>query len=128
MFYRALPYDPVRPWKEGGYWYHIPPCRQTGATTKKLPCSAGGQLDLYRSKQLRFGWEHIGALFTTNTTINGSIASENILAEFVTSNYIGGIPGDPNGGLTRVVTQNRGQRFGWGSNTMVYLPKTYLGQ
>ena len=29
-----------------------------------------------------------------------------ITREFVTSGYFGGVPGDPDGGLTRVVTQN----------------------
>ena len=48
-------------------------------------------------------------MFTTNTTMSGDVPSANIAGEFVTSGFFGGLPGDPDGGKTRVVTQNRGK-------------------
>jgi len=48
------------------------------------------------------------AMFTTNETKSGTAASPGaVTAEFVTSDYFGGLPGDPAKGTTRVVTQNR---------------------
>ena len=41
--------------------------------------------------------------------MSGDVPSANIAGEFVTSGFFGGLPGDPDGGKTRVVTQNRGK-------------------
>ena len=36
-----------------------------------------------------------------------------IVREFVTSGYFGGLPGDPDGGSTRVITQNNAGPTFW---------------
>lgn len=59
-------------------------------------------------------WVQLEPMFTTNTTKSGAAASVGaITGEFVTSGYFGGIPGDPDGGTTRVVTQNRAGPTFW---------------
>ena len=43
-------------------------------------------------------------MFTTHTTKSGAkVAPSAIKAEFVTSGYFGGVPGDPDGGKMRVM-------------------------
>ena len=46
-YWRGLPYDPVRPWKEDGQWYVLMSTDGCNATKQK-PCPAGGRLDLNR--------------------------------------------------------------------------------
>ena len=115
--YRALPYDPVRPWKDlDGKWYSAWSSDGCNATTKKLPCAAGGQLELYTSPKLHgegANWVQLEPMFTTNTTCSGIYCGPSIYNEFVTSGYFGGLPGDPDGGATRVVTQNQGHPSFW---------------
>eukprot|EP00662_Eupelagonemidae_sp_cell21_P055639 gene55639-17919_t len=86
-------------------------------TTRKTPCAAGGRLDLYASPALRgakAAWRYVGPMFTTNTTASGDKKSPGaITREFVTSGYFGGVPGDPDGGKTRVVTQNNAGPTFW---------------
>lgn len=121
-FYRALPYDPVRPWKDtDGKWYSAwstDGCNGTnqwGPTPadnlKKLPCKPGGQLELLVSDALhgsKANWKQLPPMFTTNTTKSGALTQSGVITgEFVTSGYFGGLSGDPDGGKTRVVTQNR---------------------
>lgn len=172
-YYRALPYDPVRPWKDyDGKWCvrmvlftaSIAPHRKLSpgnppnvaslvdgvgivfmlyrnrllgslgvrpdvrrysswstdgcnSTTKKVPCAAGGQLELLTSPVLRgagTNWVQLDAMFTTNMTKSGAATAPGaITREFVTSGYFGGIPGDPDGGTTRVVTQNNAGPTFW---------------
>jgi len=127
-FYRGLPYDPVRPWKDtDGKWYSAwstDGCNGTnqwGPTSaknlKKLPCESGGQLELLVSDALhgpKANWKQLPPLFTTNVTKSGRLVSPGaITGEFVTSGYFGGLPGDPDGGKTRVVTQNRAGATYW---------------
>ena len=89
--------------------------------TKAKPCAAGGRLDLFTSPALRGAdadWTQLlvddGGMFTTNMTVSGGVRSPGaITGEFVTSGYFGGIPGDPDGGSTRVVTQNRAGATFW---------------
>ena len=53
-------------------------------------------------------------MFTTNVTKSGAKESPGaITREFVTSGYFGGLPGDPDGGKTRVVTQNNAGPTYW---------------
>jgi sucrose-6-phosphate hydrolase SacC (GH32 family) len=53
-------------------------------------------------------------MFTTNVTKSGASTSPGVIeGEFVTSGYFGGLPGDPDGGSTRVVTQNRAGPTFW---------------
>jgi len=101
----------VRPWKDtDGRWYSSWSTDGCNATTKKVPCAAGGQLELLVSDALhgpRANWRVLPPLFTTNTTKSGAASTPgHITHEFVTSDYFGGLPGDPDGGTTRVVTQN----------------------
>ena len=115
-YYRALPYDPVRPWKDDdGKWYTALAMDGCNATTRKTPCAAGGRLELWQAPSFKGPWTQAGPLFTTNTTKSGAAARPGaITGEFVTPDYIGGLPGDPAGGATRVVTQSgywTGQSF-----------------
>eukprot|EP00037_Helgoeca_nana_P037818 m.17890 g.17890 ORF g.17890 m.17890 type:complete len:641 (+) comp9448_c1_seq1:4801-6723(+) len=117
-YYRALPYDPVRPWKDyDGKWYSSWSTDGCNSTTKKVPCAAGGQLELLTSPVLRgagTNWVQLDAMFTTNMTKSGAATAPGaITREFVTSGYFGGIPGDPDGGTTRVVTQNNAGPTFW---------------
>ena len=55
-----------------------------------------------------------GALFTTNTTKSGANATVGgVNNVFVTSDYIGGLRGDPTGGKTRCVLSNTGGATYW---------------
>lgn len=114
-YYRALPYDPVRPWKDtDGKWYVAMSTDGCNATTRKLPCEAGGRLDLFTAPSFDGPWTQLPAMFTTNMTKSGTVSSSGaITAEFVTSDYFGALPGDPAKGATRVVTQNRGGPTFW---------------
>eukprot|EP00935_MAST-01C_sp_MAST-1C-sp1_P000043 g43.t1 len=113
FFYRGLPYDPIRPWKDDdGYWYSGISTDGCNAT-KKHGCGAGGQLDLWRSKTSMHGpdmaWEKIETpMFTSNKSYPLGVGVKH--GEFVTSDYFGGIPGDPLGGKTRVFTANNDPR------------------
>ena len=113
-YYRALPYDPVRPWKDtDGKWYYGLSTDGCNATTEKVPCAAGGRLDLFTADKFDGPWTQLAPLFTTNTTISGKQATASISGEFVTSGYFGALPGDPSGGASRVVTQNFGAPTFW---------------
>jgi sucrose-6-phosphate hydrolase SacC (GH32 family) len=122
-FYRHLPYDPVRPWREtgpggDGKWYSSwssDGCNKTGGDgTQKTPCHAGGQLELLSAATLRGPWTQLPPMFTTNITCSaGACKHGAITNEFVTSGYFGGLAGDPDGGSTRVVTQNNAGPTYW---------------
>lgn len=117
-YYRALPYDPVRPWKDyDGKWYSAWSTDGCNSTTKKVPCAAGGQLEILTSPSLHgadMDWKQLEPMFTTAVTMSGMQKSEGVITgEFVTAGYFGGVPGDPDGGTTRVVTQNRAGPTYW---------------
>jgi hypothetical protein len=84
---------------------------------KKVPCKPGGQLELLVSDALhgpKANWKQLPPLFTTNVTKSGMASSPGaITREFVTSGYFGGLSGDPDGGKTRVVTQNNAGPTYW---------------
>ena len=109
FYYRALPYDPVRPWKDfDNKWYVALSTDGCNSTTRSVPCAAGGQLDLWTSEYFDGPWEKLETpMLTTNQTMLGDVPMQTITAEFVTSGYFGALQGDPEGGKTRVVTQNR---------------------
>ena len=49
-WYRAIPYDPARPFVDvDGRWSMLLSMDGCNATTRELPCAAGGQLGLWRS-------------------------------------------------------------------------------
>ena len=127
-YYRALPYDPVRPWIDfDGKWYSALSTDGCNSTTKKLPCAAGGRLDLFRADHFNGPWLQINPMFTTNVTYRGFGHPEpgHITREFVTSGYFGGLIGDPDNGKTRIVTQNNGGATFWvgkQSNGSTFLP------
>jgi hypothetical protein len=110
-----IPYDPPRPWLDSdGLWYlaiSVDACNGTN------PCPGGGRLALWRSRALRgpkAAWHQIAPLFTANATKSGVKLTEGaVTGVFVTSNYIGGLPGDPAKGATRCVIQNAGGRTYW---------------
>ena len=107
-YYRALPYDPVRPWKDfDGKWYYGLSTDGCNSTTRRVPCTAGGRLELFTADRFDGPWTQLAPLFTTNTTMSGRAVDHSCTGEFVTSDYFGALPGDPDGGKTRVLTQNR---------------------
>lgn len=120
FYYRGLPYDPVRPWIDNdGNWYATIATDGCNSTTKRLPCAAGGQLDLYSSPLLHgpgSNWTHIGPMFTSNITM----LDQSEHAEFVTPEYLGNIPGDTKKGATRIVTNNDASDVGSGT-TMYFI-------
>lgn len=95
-FYRGLPYDPARPWREeaDGQLYMLLAMDGCNATTRRAPCGAGGQLHMWTSPALRGThavWRHLGPVFTSNRTVLPSVT---FASEFVTIDYIGRLPGD----------------------------------
>ena len=61
-YYRAIPYDPARPWKEAGMWYMMLSTDACNGTTHSIPCDAGGSIELYSSPKLRgkgANWQHV---------------------------------------------------------------------
>jgi hypothetical protein len=105
-FYRALPYDPVRPWKDtDGKWYSAwstDGCNGTNqwgptpaSNLKKVPCKPGGQLELLVSDALhgpKANWKQLPPMFTTNVTKSGMQETPGAISrEFVTSGYFGGL-------------------------------------
>ena len=95
-FWRAIPYDPARPWREAdGNWYVLLSMDGCNSTSHALPCHAGGMLGMWSSPALRGEaafWTYVGDVFKTNTTV----LSDGFLSkEFVTIDYLGSLPGDP---------------------------------
>ena len=95
-FYRAIPYDPARPWREAdGNWYQLLSMDGCNATTRELPCEAGGQLGMWRSPALRgpkAKWEMVNPAFTSAETV---LKDGHLTKEFVTIDLIGTMEGDP---------------------------------
>ena len=60
-------------------------------------------LELLSAPSLHGPWKPLGPMFVTTKS-----AGRKISGEFVTSNYFGALAGDPDGGASRVVTQNNG--------------------
>lgn len=114
-FWRGIPYDPARPWKESdGNWYQLLSMDGCNATTHKIPCAAGGQLDMWKSPALRgedAAWTYVGPVLTTNATV---LANGFLTKEFVTIDFIGRLPGDPkpDGLGTRLFLNNVGGNGG----------------
>ena len=116
-FYRPVPYDPARPWREAdGHYYVLLSFDHCNVTTKKLPCdSGGGMLVAWRSPALRgpkADWQYVGPVFSSNRTV---IPGAHLAKEFVTIDYLGGLPGDPaaSSGLgTRIFLNNVGGNGG----------------
>ena len=68
---------------------------EASATTRKLPCEAGGQLGMWKSPALRgpkANWEMVGPVFTSNATV---LSGAHLVKEFVTIDLIGTMEGDP---------------------------------
>ena len=114
-FYRALPYDPARPWQEAdGQWYQLLSMDGCNATTRKLPCASGGQLQLWVSPALHgpeATWKPLGPVFTSNATV---LSDGHLAKEFVTIDFIGRLDGDPapQGLGTRIFLNNVGGNGG----------------
>lgn len=113
-WYRAIPYDPARPWvEEDGNWYLLVSMDGCNATTQQLPCALGGELHLWRSPALQgpaADWQHLGPVFTSNATV---LKGGHLTKEFVTIDYIGKLTGDPSpAGDTRVFFDNVGGNGG----------------
>lgn len=126
-WYRAIPYDPARPWHEPAddNWYVLMSMDACNATTQELPCAGGGQLGMWRSPALRgetADWQHVGPVFTTNATV---LADGFLSKEFVTIDFLGTLQGDPDPEQgTRIFLNNVGGNGGGGEFTFFYLCKT----
>lgn len=110
-FNRALPYDPVRPWKgTDGQWYAT--IAADGCNATAVPCAAGGREYLYTSPALRGpakNWTLVGPMWTSNYTVLTPVTGATLDRELVTVDYIGNLTGDPATeppGSTRVLTNN----------------------
>ena len=94
-WWRAIPYDPARPWRDtDGNWYVLLSMDGCNTTTKKLPCHEGGQLMMFSSPQLRgtgADWKKVGPVFTSNKTV---LKDGFLSKEFVTIDFIGTLEGD----------------------------------
>ena len=122
-----VPYDPPRPWRDDdGFWYLLisgDACNATNANKTGLPgkaggprggwnrCPRGGSYPMWRSKTGMQGpWTRLHDMFTTNTTASAGVLSHSSLQqEFTTSDYLGGLEGDPaepGSGGTRLITSN----------------------
>eukprot|EP01046_Picozoa_sp_COSAG06_P020149 COSAG06_NODE_1464_length_9373_cov_114.985874_6_plen_562_part_00 len=121
-----IPYDPPRPWQDDdGFWYviisgdacnvtnankHAAPGKPGGPRTGWNRCPQGGTYPLWRSETgMRGPWVRLPDMFTTNSTASAGVLSHNSLQqEFTTSEYLGGLPGDPDpdSGGTRLITSN----------------------
>ena len=113
----------MRPWIDtNGKWYATIATDGCNATTKKVPCAKGGQADLWvNSGSELYGknanWEQITPLFTSPQDVLPGVFEQR---EFVTPEYFGSVPGDPQkGNTTRVFTNN-----GADSGTTMY----FLGE
>ena len=108
-FNRALPYDPVRPWKgTDGNWYAT--IAADGCNSTGTPCNAGGREVLFTSPYLRgpkANWTQVSLpLWTSNYTVLTPITGAYLDRELVTVDYIGNLMNDPHMGNTRVLTNN----------------------
>ena len=133
-FWRPVPYDPARPWREAdGNFYQLlslDGCNASGYPSTHAYCPSGGQLVMWRSRALRGAradWRQVGPVFTSNQTV---LANGFLHKEFVTIDYIGFLPGDPAGGKTRLLLNNVGGNGGGDgccSGTTSYFPVTQVG-
>ena len=99
-FWRAIPYDPARPWREEstGKWYQIlsmDACNATNAPRNVggKTCPAGGRLVMWESPALRgpkADWKLVGGVWTDNTTV---LKDGFLSHEFVTIDFLGTMPG-----------------------------------
>ena len=115
-FWRAVPYDPARPWREpdDGHWYVLLSFDACNATAHPHGCAAGGMLGMWRSPALRgsaANWVHVGDVFSSNVTV---LQDGHLTKEFVTIDYIGKLPNDPKpeGLGTRIFLNNVGGNGG----------------
>ena len=97
-FWRAIPYDPARPWREKstGKWSQLlsmDACNETDhRNVKGKICPGGGRLVMWESPALRgdeADWKMVGDVWTDNTTV----LSDGFLShEFVTIDFLGSMP------------------------------------
>ena len=117
FFWRALAYDPIRPWKDlDGYWYSgvsLDACNRTCFSHPQGCGCAGGEVPLWRSPALhgpRANWTRVSTpLIQTNRSYPCDRIGRCrglISREFITSNYFGQVAGDPRRGASRVFTAN----------------------
>lgn len=109
FFDRALPFDPVRPWKDSdGQWYATISADACNST--KGGCPLGGREYMFTSPALRgpaAKWRMLpDPLFSTNLTVLTDVNGLTQHGEFVTAGYFGALDGDPRGGATRCFCNN----------------------
>ena len=88
-FYRFLPLDPFRPFRDRDGRYYVGVALDAcNATTREAPCGAGGELRLWSSDRPRGGsWSRLPApMLATNRTVFGDGREAH---EFVTVEYVG---------------------------------------
>ena len=109
-FYRPVPYDPARPWREAdGHYYVLLSFDHCNVTTKKLPCdSGGGMLVAWRSPALRgpkADWQYVGPVFSSNHRSRAPSGQG-----FVTIDYLGGLRHPAASSGSRIFLNNGRQR------------------
>lgn len=98
-YYRGLPYDPFRPFRDhDGLWYAGIAIDACNGTTNSVPCQAGGAIAVWSSPALRgpkADWQLLPhLLFTNNHSIYPGPMSQHGRAELVTIDFFGSLPGD----------------------------------
>lgn len=104
-FWRAIPYDPARPWyeKSTGLWYQLlsmDACNNTGGNVGGKTCIKGGQLNMWSSPALRgdlANWKLIGDVWTDNKTV---LRDGFLSHEFVTIDFLGNMPSSVTNNIT----------------------------
>ena len=104
--YRGMAFDP-QAWRDvDGKVYIAVATDGCNSTTRKMPCVDGSAIFLWRAPSLLSNpeqWEALGAMFTTN---DDAMAKGGSRGEMVTPSYTGNLAGDPQGGSTRLLTNN----------------------
>ncbi|GAB5372902.1 hypothetical protein AAMO2058_001703900 [Amorphochlora amoebiformis] len=109
-YYRSIPYDPSRPWKDiDGRWYMLVSTDSCNGTSNLVPCEEGGALVLYTSDKVRGDWEQIGTVYEEWRTV---LPFSQETKEMVTIEYLGYFENDPYNGTTRVFFNNVGGNGG----------------
>ena len=120
VYYRGIPYDPFRPFRDhDGWWYAGIAVDACNGTTDAVPCSTGGAIAMWRSPALRGAeadWQQQAPIlmFANNHSIYPGPMSQHGLMEFVTIDFFGSLPGDPNG-TSSVVSAHWRQAAGYNS-------------
>ena len=113
-YYRPVPYDPPRPWKDlDGNWYMLLSLDACNGTTDGVPCAEGAAVGIFKGTDRLHGkgarWERLGTFYKTNKTV---IKEGHQTRETTTAAFAGAFFGDPYNYTTRVLFNNPGGNGG----------------